>query len=107
MTPADQQTPMFASLETKLRENVDYGDYDGYGPDDLHIGAANAIRDLRVALNSQIDISNTERANKERAERDLAETVEALREIASCRPVTYGNQVDIASTVLAKIGGKP
>lgn len=58
----------FADLEAKLRRPVDQGGHDGFEPDPLHVAAADAIDALRVALASQIDITNTERASKERLE---------------------------------------
>ena len=54
----------FRELENSLRKPVQ--DEDGYFPDELHIAAADAIANLRTALVSQIEITNTERAAAER-----------------------------------------
>lgn len=60
-------------LDARLRQTEDLGEYDGRAQDPVKVAAADAIKDLRVALASQIEITNTERAAKERAEALLVE----------------------------------
>lgn len=56
----------YAHILMSLRRDVDFGGFDGYGKDELHHAAADAIEQLLIALQSQIEISNTERAQAER-----------------------------------------
>jgi hypothetical protein len=49
----------YVKILEKLREPIDYGGYDGFGPDQLHASAANAIGELIVGLISQVEISET------------------------------------------------
>lgn len=59
--PRDLHGPnawMFVEIVSALRKDVDYGGWDGHGPDLLHWKAAAAIEDLIVALDSQIEICN-------------------------------------------------
>lgn len=61
-----------ADAKASLRRVVAFGGGDGYGQDKWNLRMAQCIEDLEVALASQIEITNTERAAKERLERELA-----------------------------------
>ncbi len=64
--PKGPNGKMYEVLLSKLRRDIDYGDFDGHGPDLLHHEAAAAIEDLLIALDSQIEICNDLRAQVER-----------------------------------------
>lgn len=65
-----------ADAKASLRRVVAFGGGDGYGQDKWNLRMAQCIEDLEVALASQIEITNTERAAKERLERELARAKE-------------------------------
>lgn len=64
MKPYYGMTP--DEFDAYLRRTEDQGGYDGRAQDPAKVAAADTIKHLHVALASQIEITNTERAEKER-----------------------------------------
>lgn len=82
---AEKLRAPYAELLAILRRDVDYGGHDGYGPDQIHQSAANAIETLIVALASQVGIANTERAQAERLAK--ASTAKPAQDGAGIEPL--------------------